>query len=44
MPPVRSSIADITAATVTTGLLRMCNPYSADAGPCVDYISTSPDG
>jgi hypothetical protein len=33
---------DITGATVTTGLLPMCNPFAVGVGPCVNNISTTP--
>ena len=37
---------DASGATVYTGLLPLCDPLAspADAGPCVNYISTSSDG
>lgn len=36
---------DASGATVYTGLLPLCDPANtADAGPCVNYISTSSDG
>ncbi len=33
-----------TGATVYTGLLPLCDPLDADVGPCVNYISTAPNG
>ena len=33
-----------TGATVYTGLLPLCDPLHADVGPCVNYISTAPNG
>ena len=33
---------DITGASVTTGLLPMCNPFASGVGPCVNNISTTP--
>jgi hypothetical protein len=37
---------DASGATVYTGLLPLCDPLAnpADPGPCVNYISTAPDG
>ncbi len=34
---------DITGASVTTGLLPLCNPFAVGTGPCVNNISTTPD-
>ena len=32
-----------TGETVYTGLLPLCDPLTADAGPCVNYISIAPN-
>ena len=34
------AFTDITGNTVSTGLLRMCNPFIDDPGPCYNSIST----
>src|SRR5208283_656332 len=41
--PAAESTDPATGNTVYTGLLPLCDPATADAGPCVNYISTAPN-